>query len=1174
MFNQRLKMSSSFKAHIEQWLNYLEDLVNCHDSKTRGDSVRGDEVKYLRQLQALSDILFAVPSNPELVLDLIGIYEIPEVSQQGRSIDNPETPPHSILFGVSYTNSGTDSATIGGTNVDNLYLVHGPPGTGKTTVIAAVVEKFLEKHPDARIIIASESHVAFHNALEKVAKRVKGKNIVNYDIWHDEMVELGKNHREEYREIMKSISVLGITCNHIKRFPFIAEMAPWDLVVIDEISKATFPEIMIPLIRAKKAILVGDPMQLPPVFCREEIEIAEEGDRLELIQRNGLVEKAFRNAPGSMKSFLNSQYRMTVEIGSMVSICFYDRMLHNGRNVSNSNSLQWLDYRSTRRFPKRPVEKGGILENEIEAQIIVEKLKELEHDCDENTSIAIITPYKAQKRLLLNKMREFRFKNIEIDTIDAFQGREAQIVFLSFTRNNGPSRFYSDPRRLNVAISRARDFLYLVGDSKYLSRVPSIQFVLKHCVVTMYRASYVSANKLIARVVSSNLIDPFQPEDNGVKGAPNKIVVMDFGYLVRSRCSMENAISWLGGVLEVGASWIQIDFMDLWELSPSWDEALNRLIFLVEKAKSGGGSIGLSPRSLLCILDKASNPESAIRGICRMLAAGPVQMQVEFKVLREFSSDYDEAMEHLRTISERALNGNGLLSLPLQALSQIVESSTNSEFAFRGICRILGMGPVQLQLDYEEVMRFSTNSDDAFRRVIALAQSTQIGGGFIRLTRQSFQSILDSFQNRDEAINAIGKILASGPVRLEVDYRGMLGRSIVGPDIFNELSLLDFEARHSLMDKMQTVGGELREMVEHEVSQIQKGLQINVSSKSIIEAVRDSLVLAHRRISSQPVGGLWLSSEVLNEIVDQTNNPEFAFRELGKALSLGPINVQVDFEEVRRRSKNTQAAVDSLIMLSSAAQHGGGMLHLSKKSFRELVADSASIDTAINLLGQILASGAIHIELEYEFILDHSNGTDEAFGRLFYLASQTRKSVFEAMRKENNELKQRINKHRRKDLRSPNRASMKQPRRTDESHINQRGKSVYQICQEALIQAQENFGLKNSALLEMSLESFDQILSTAYSPSQAVRYMTKLLECGRVVLPLSTELMRERSSSFDDALESIRSLSRAALLHPKQHQRLFDEYSANLALSMMLDSGYMVSELMGRSAQRSDEARD
>ena len=117
-----------------------------------------------------------------------------------------------------------------------------------------------------------------------------------------------------------------------------------------------------------------------------------------------------------------------------------------------------------------------ILVNEFEIRIIMTRLTEIfeKHKRaggSRKLSVALITPYRAQCKHLRYILSQHDFSEmlaVEADTVDAFQGRQADIVFFSFVRNTGPATFYADDRRMNVAISRARDAVYLVGDIDYI----------------------------------------------------------------------------------------------------------------------------------------------------------------------------------------------------------------------------------------------------------------------------------------------------------------------------------------------------------------------------------------------------------------------------------------------------------------------------------------------------------------------------------------------------------------------------------------------------------------------------------------------------------------------------------------------------------------------------------
>lgn len=254
----------------------------------------------------------------------------------------------------------------------------------------------------------------------------------------------------------------------------------FDLAIVDECSKATMPEWLMAMSVAQKCILVGDHKQLPPTFCTEESDVLEQMEaHKERLIRNGVIERLFENLPSSMKGTLGKQYRMLPRIGQFISHHFYQGQLEHHRTETDHDfcDFGWLNYHiKGYRVPEQSTSVKKILVNPIEVEIIMDQLslmsEKLKTDRTERRfSIALITPYKAQRKALRDALnnRDFSHKlAIEVDTVDAFQGRQADIVFFSFVRNTGPATFYADDRRLNVAISRARDSVYFVGDMQYL----------------------------------------------------------------------------------------------------------------------------------------------------------------------------------------------------------------------------------------------------------------------------------------------------------------------------------------------------------------------------------------------------------------------------------------------------------------------------------------------------------------------------------------------------------------------------------------------------------------------------------------------------------------------------------------------------------------------------------
>jgi superfamily I DNA and/or RNA helicase len=240
------------------------------------------------------------------------------------------------------------------------------------------------------------------------------------------------------------------------------------------------PEWLMAMSVAKKCILVGDHKQLPPTFCTEESEVLKQmEDHKERLIRNGVIERLFENLPSEMKGTLGKQYRMLPHIGQFISHHFYKGELEHHRTETDHEfqDFGWFTYKSNGyRVPAQQGKEVKVLINDFEIRVIMTRLAEINDrhkraKAERKISVALITPYRAQCNALRQALKKHDFSKVlavEVDTVDAFQGRQADIVFFSFVRNTGPATFYADDRRMNVAISRARDAVYLVGDIEYI----------------------------------------------------------------------------------------------------------------------------------------------------------------------------------------------------------------------------------------------------------------------------------------------------------------------------------------------------------------------------------------------------------------------------------------------------------------------------------------------------------------------------------------------------------------------------------------------------------------------------------------------------------------------------------------------------------------------------------
>ena len=282
----------------------------------------------------------------------------------------------------------------------------------------------------------------------------------------------------------------------------------FDIAIVDEAGHATFAETVVPMCSAKKVILIGDDKQLPPMLgenldCRRDMDeccsscaVGTDGRQCwfeySMFQYLWENDKAFK-LPRLM---LDTQFRMHPDIADFISETFYEGKIKNGVS-SKDRGFSFGEFRSAvcllstagqeNRFENRAREETSFsnpLEAEYVQRIVEELLSEIEDGnvtggpTDEPLSIAIITPYAAQERLLRKRLADcFRktdgivFSKDDVASVDRFQGDERDIVIASFVRSPKPENrkwvnlsFVQDLKRMNVAFSRARRMLILVGD--------------------------------------------------------------------------------------------------------------------------------------------------------------------------------------------------------------------------------------------------------------------------------------------------------------------------------------------------------------------------------------------------------------------------------------------------------------------------------------------------------------------------------------------------------------------------------------------------------------------------------------------------------------------------------------------------------------------------------------
>lgn len=420
-------------------------------------------------------------------------------------------------------------------SAQELAIVHGPPGTGKTTTLVQAI-KALIKQNHQQILVVAPSNTAVDLLTEKLDE--EGLNVVRVgnparvsdrllsltldgkmsehpsmkqiralkkqanefkNMAHKYKRNFGRAEKEqrkalfdEAHKIMKEVGnteqyiiddVLGkaqvVTATLVGANHYTVRNLKFHTLVIDEAGQALEPACWIPIMKAQKVIFAGDHCQLSPTI--KSNEAAKSG------LSTTLLEKSIALHPESV-TLLEEQYRMNKTIMGYSSKVFYENKLKAHGSVadrllfSEDSPLAFVDTAGCGFEEKL---EGTSSTNPEEAVFLFKHLTQLvatlgEHYTIETfPTIAVISPYKQQillmKELLLNSAALQQYgERISVNTIDSFQGQERDLVYISMTRSNneGIIGFLSDIRRMNVAMTRARKKLVVIGDSATLSRLP------------------------------------------------------------------------------------------------------------------------------------------------------------------------------------------------------------------------------------------------------------------------------------------------------------------------------------------------------------------------------------------------------------------------------------------------------------------------------------------------------------------------------------------------------------------------------------------------------------------------------------------------------------------------------------------------------------------------------
>ncbi|MFT7585132.1 MAG: ATP-dependent RNA/DNA helicase IGHMBP2 [Cellvibrionaceae bacterium] len=510
------------KESVEIALNRLPE----SDSPTFRIDAATDEVGRERMKRAISRVISA--KNDRLA-DLRAVLLGETAPTFYRDL-----PPANLLNALTDgLNNTQKSAVKHALSAGDAAIIHGPPGTGKTTTVVALIMAALTQKE--KVLACAPSNLAVDNMAERLL--AQGATIVRIghpirileslqEVTLDHLVEKQSDYqlakklrreanglktdagrwkrakpqkgekssmRQEAREmldearqleamaveqVLNGAQVILSTLTGIDSA--ILGQRQFDLCVIDEAGQATEPATWIPLVRSNRVVLAGDHQQLPPTIMSNDARRAGFGISLQERLVNQQKEPAsLLDKPIAKR--LNIQYRMNRDIMGFSSAEFYDNSLLADTSVASHllSDLDGVEKNNLTRTPVTFIDTAGASydeewdretrsrKNPQEAELAIKKVLALIEAGVPASKIAIITPYSAQVSLLGDRLAELNLNEVDLGSVDGFQGRESEAVIISMVRSNGDGEigFLSEQRRMNVALTRARRKLIIIGDS-------------------------------------------------------------------------------------------------------------------------------------------------------------------------------------------------------------------------------------------------------------------------------------------------------------------------------------------------------------------------------------------------------------------------------------------------------------------------------------------------------------------------------------------------------------------------------------------------------------------------------------------------------------------------------------------------------------------------------------
>lgn len=517
----------------------------CYDGKL-GINIQFDDNSYIEMQKALELVIDARNNRTAELRDQIeGILPL-----------RFNAPDDTLL--IPQLNLSQNRALRHVLAAEDIAVIHGPPGTGKTTTLVQAIRLTLEK--ERQVLVCAPTNSAVDLLTEKLREagvdvlRLGHPARISEDLmkssldgrtlaspYYKDIRNLRKNAEEYFRmagkykrsfgkeeaqqraayyteaktcirearaledyivdELFKTVQV--ICCTPVTSTHRGLARKKFNTLFFDEASQALEPMVWIPLLKCKRLVLCGDHFQLPPVVKS-------------IVAKKGGLEETLLDRCIELKgtvTLLNRQYRMNSVIMGFSNKWFYQNELiadesiagHQLVNDDTSYLSRCLEFIDTAGCSYDEIQNPETLSysNPGEGRLLLQHLEQLTRDYaqvnpPESISIGIISPYKEQREWLKEELAQAtvdrtKVLDLSVKTIDGFQGEERDVIYISLVRSNenGEIGFLNDLRRMNVAITRARKKLVVIGDSATIGGSTFYQAFLNYCEENgLYRSAW------------------------------------------------------------------------------------------------------------------------------------------------------------------------------------------------------------------------------------------------------------------------------------------------------------------------------------------------------------------------------------------------------------------------------------------------------------------------------------------------------------------------------------------------------------------------------------------------------------------------------------------------------------------------------------------------------------